>query len=142
MEPAKRGKIRDDAKIQPVNEAALGPLPTASQGEDTGEEEEEETPRRRRSERNARSLQAVTVGTTTPSSAQVAMEQQEYVVDKIVTHREEGDGTFSYLVKWYWYSEDQNTWEPITNLRRSMIERYYLRRQIQCPEDLDLAMEG
>ena len=106
------------------------------------QEDEEDVVRVRRSSRIANALQAIAGGTTGQPSGQAPSEQDEYVVDKIVNHREEGDGTLSYLVKWYGYASDQNTWEQITNLRRSMIERYFRRKKMQCPEDLDLAIEG
>ena len=135
-------ETRDEIRVTPVDEAILAPHPNASHDEATVNGDDEETPRIKRSERIAQLPRANDTRTAGSLATRSQEEQQEYVVDKIVAHREEGDGTFSYLVKWYGYSTDQNTWEPITNLRRSMIERYCRKRRIQCPEDLDLAIEG
>eukprot|EP00171_Calliarthron_tuberculosum_P023499 IDg23499t1 len=49
-------------------------------------------------------------------------EHEFYVVDSIVNHRQEHDaptGHLQYLVKWFGFQD--RTWEPIGNLRRSMI---------------------
>ena len=36
----------------------------------------------------------------------------EYLVEAVREHRKEKDGTLSFLIKWYGYSEDENTWAP------------------------------
>lgn len=47
----------------------------------------------------------------------VNLEQENYfIVEKILEKKKVGKKT-TYLVKWEGYSEDQNTWEPVSNLR-------------------------
>jgi hypothetical protein len=41
-------------------------------------------------------------------------EEPEYVFDKIVGLRKADDGTWLYIVRWYGYSRDDKTWEPLT----------------------------
>lgn len=49
------------------------------------------------------------------TSAEEDNEDEEYVVERIVDKKTEKGKTF-YLLKWKGYEEDQNTWEPETNL--------------------------
>merc|ERR1711994_793702 len=48
-----------------------------------------------------------------------------YSVEKIVDKRKGKNGTTEYLVKWKGYSEKQNTWEPVKNIKyKDMIESF------------------
>ncbi|CAG8499545.1 9693_t:CDS:2 [Acaulospora colombiana] len=39
-----------------------------------------------------------------------------YPVDYIVDHRYTDDNHIQYLIKWKYYGEDENTWEPVNNM--------------------------
>eukprot|EP00171_Calliarthron_tuberculosum_P007282 IDg7282t1 len=65
-----------------------------------------------------------------------------YIVDKIVEYIQNPDlleGYFLYKFKWYGYPEP--TWEPTTNLRRSMVLQYHRREKLPSPYNLDESME-
>jgi transposase InsO family protein len=51
--------------------------------------------------------------------------QDEWEVEKIITHRKKGRG-IEYLVKWSGYPESESTWEPTTNLTncRQLVREY------------------
>jgi len=45
--------------------------------------------------------------------------EEEYEVERIVRHKNQPDGSVSYLVKWYGYPEDQSTWQTAEDLTNS-----------------------
>lgn len=49
--------------------------------------------------------------------------EEEYIVEKILDRRCSDVGEIEYYIKWQGYPDDDNTWEPVCNL--------------QCPELLD-----
>ncbi len=54
------------------------------------------------------------------------MSEEEYVVEKIVDKRTLKNGIVEYKVKWEGYSEEECTWEPLSNLEHlsEMIEEF------------------
>ena len=42
---------------------------------------------------------------------QLLENENEYVVEKLLSVRERDDGDFKFLTKWECYTQDQNTWE-------------------------------
>ena len=126
----------------PVNDAALELHRNGTSDSHATEENDEGAPLTSRSARIASNSRGIEGETTMPSATQTPVEQSEYVVDKIVNHRTEDDGKLTNFVKWYGYPSSKITWEPITNLRHSMITQYFRRKRMQCSEDLNLAMEG
>mgnify|MGYP003481424530 FL=1 len=40
------------------------------------------------------------------------------------------DGTLRYLVRWYGYGRDADTWEPAHHLPESAIRRYHRRTRL------------
>jgi len=60
------------------------------------------------------------------SDIEIADESETtYTVEKIVDKRKGKNGTTEYLVKWKGYSEKQNTWEPVKNIKcKDMIESF------------------
>ena len=45
-----------------------------------------------------------------------------YDVEAVVGYRQNGDGSVDYLIKWKGYSEEENTWEPESNLNAGSLE--------------------
>ena len=131
----------DDVRTIPIAEAVLRPSPTGPSDDDSppGLAEDNTQPRRSARLQEPRSA-AREVSDTTTSAA--PNDTAQFVVGKIVRQRQEADGSLSYLVKWTGFPSEQNTWEPIGNLRRSMIVRYCQRKNLQCPTDIEQAMEG
>lgn len=53
------------------------------------------------------------------------MDEEEYVVEKIINHRFTEDGRKEYFLKWKGYPDEDNTWEPSNNLNcKSLINAY------------------
>ena len=50
------------------------------------------------------------------------------MVDNIVDHGVDGEGIMRVKVRWYGFTEKEDTWEPVTNLPRHFL-RLYARRQ-------------
>jgi len=57
-------------------------------------------------------------------------EEEEYIVEKILDKRIEEKKIAYYLIKWKGYGDEENTWEPKSNLSSEMIKEYE-KRQIQ-----------
>ena len=73
----------------------------------------------------------------------------EYVIDRIITHEvadgsepEYEAGTTYYRVRWLGFDRWDDTWEPITHLPRSAVQRYYRRIKQPLPADIQNAMVG
>ena len=47
-----------------------------------------------------------------------------YEVEQILDHRQESDGSVTYLIKWQGYSVKHNSWEPQENLNDDLIDDY------------------
>ncbi|EPZ31474.1 Chromo domain-containing protein [Rozella allomycis CSF55] len=62
------------------------------------------------------------------------LEEDEYFVDKIVDYKFE-DGGFKYRVRWYGYSEADDTWEPATNLSAELREEFWARVKAEKGEE-------
>ena len=58
---------------------------------------------------------------------------REYIVNKIVSHRELANGTVEYLVNWAGYSSSENTWEPY---------RSFVRRDGSLTEQLQVYLKS
>ena len=55
-----------------------------------------------------------------------------YIVEKILDKRIEERKMVYYLIKWKGYGDEDNTWEPKSNLSPEMIKEYEKeKRQIQ-----------
>eukprot|EP00111_Clytia_hemisphaerica_P012925 TCONS_00037964-protein len=50
--------------------------------------------------------------------------EDQYVVDKIVSHKKNGRG-FKYLIRWKGYEESDDTWEPSKNVHSQLIKEYW-----------------
>jgi transposase InsO family protein len=74
---------------------------------------------------------------------------REYVLNRIVSH-EVADGTEPeypagitlYRVRWYGFGPWDDTWEPIHHLPRSHVQRYYKKKKLPLPPDIDKALQG
>ena len=55
-------------------------------------------------------------------------EEEEYVVEKIITHRWTKFGRKEYYLKWKGYGEEYNTWEPVENLHCEQLINDYVSR--------------
>ena len=54
-----------------------------------------------------------TLKNTVPATTE---EEEFYTVEKILDKRKKGKRV-TYLVKWQGYSDEDNTWEPVSNLK-------------------------
>ncbi|XP_054159060.1 chromobox protein homolog 1-like [Oppia nitens] len=70
-------------------------------------------------------------------------EEEEYDVEDIVAKRING-GVIEYLVKWYNYPSEQNTWEPIDNLEGSqeIINEYEVKHSGESVPEVDAIEPG
>lgn len=59
------------------------------------------------------------------AEAEESSDEDFFSVEKILDKRVKGKRV-QYLVKWEGYSEDQNTWEPLSNLRnvKDLVQEY------------------
>jgi Chromo (CHRromatin Organisation MOdifier) domain len=48
-------------------------------------------------------------------------------MDKIVGLRKTDDGTWRYLVRWYGYTREDDTWDPAAHISDNVIRRYHRR---------------
>jgi len=79
-------------------------------------------------------------GRRSPTPVPVDLEQQEYVIEKIMTMEIIG-GQVKYLVSWKRYGPDEDTWERYENLKEGgehVVRQYHLNnaRKPRDPEGL------
>lgn len=57
----------------------------------------------------------------------------EYIVEKILDHRKKGKGKndYEFYVKWEGFSDEENSWEPYSNLKEVVALSDYL---VEHPE--------
>jgi len=56
-------------------------------------------------------------------------EEEEYVVEQILSHRVTRKGKLEYYLKWKGFSDADNTWEPAENLNcKDLVEAYEAQR--------------
>ena len=64
----------------------------------------------------------------------------DYVVSKIVKHRQTTDGNMEFLVRWKGFSRAHDTWEPTENLSCTRLLRsYFNQRRMPIPHSMALA---
>ena len=74
----------------------------------------------------------------------------EYVIDKVVDHiinEDEGHphakhGDMLYKVRWFGYTPEDDTFEPVHHLPRSQVLSYHRRKQMPVPSNIAKAMLG
>ena len=49
-------------------------------------------------------------------------EEKEYTVDKVIDKRISKYGNIEYLLKWKGYGNEDNTWEPKSNLHPALVQ--------------------
>ena len=65
----------------------------------------------------------------------------EYVIEKIIDHGYQ-DEELLLQVKWYGYETKDATWEPIEQLPRSAVVRYFRRKKLPLPPQVARAQAG
>jgi hypothetical protein len=70
-----------------------------------------------------------------PEIVSTDVNQPEYVMEKIVGARQLPDGSLRYLVRWYRYSREDDTWEPAAHLPKNFLRKYYLRTVLPLPNN-------
>ncbi|CAL4119332.1 unnamed protein product, partial [Meganyctiphanes norvegica] len=69
-----------------------------------------------------------------PSSKMKGLNRKELEIEKILDHREAGGGDTVYLVKWFGYHDNYNSWEELSSLgpdAADHIEHYWARKEAQ-----------
>jgi hypothetical protein len=66
-------------------------------------------------------------------------EMEEYVIDHLVSHRRDEQGTIQIRVRWFGYDYSSDTWDPVLHLPREMLQRYVKRRKLK-PTDFGLQL--
>lgn len=64
-------------------------------------------------------------------------DRAEYTIEKICNHNPQGDGTNKYILRNYYYVEDEDSLEPIGNFYGSKVEQYFRRKWLEQPEYLN-----
>ncbi len=85
-----------------------------------------------------------------PLEEPTGVEDQEYVMERIISHRKNTDpnhstakvGEMTYRVRWYGFPPEEDTYEPIRNLPHNKVVSYYKRKKLPLPGDIDQAMDG
>lgn len=67
---------------------------------------------------------------------------QEFVLESIVSHMAGPDGKRYYRIRWYGYTPEEDTYEPIEHIPRSKVIAYYRRKRLALPPDLDCSQVG
>jgi Chromo (CHRromatin Organisation MOdifier) domain len=57
---------------------------------------------------------------------------EEYVIDRLVSHRVTEDGQMLLRVRWFGYDSHQDTWEPAIGLPAELVRRYARRRRLSA----------
>ena len=84
------------------------------------------------------------------SSPSVVVDTEEFVIDKVVDHKLNKNrrhkfanvGEPLFLVRWYGYEPDQDTWKPVRHLPHSKIIQYFKRADIHKLANIDHAIDG
>ena len=71
-----------------------------------------------------------------------AIDEEEYVVDHVVAHRDDDDGKLVFRVRWYGYTPEEDTEEPISHVRRSHVIFYCRRKGLNVPDSITRARQG
>ena len=71
-----------------------------------------------------------------------AIDDEEYVVDHVVAHRYDDGGKLVFRVRWYGYTPEEDTEEPISHLRRSHVIFYCRRKGLKVPYSITRARQG
>jgi len=134
----------------------LGPLNPDAAAQDT--DDDRETPERttsvRRSHRLAAShpppaAQAVpgasaSAAAASDSDATLSRRPQRkdlYVLDKLLDHNVV-DGELKLLCRWHDCPPSEDSWEPLRNLRRSQVVRYYRQRRLPLPPGMHQCLDS
>ena len=65
-----------------------------------------------------------------------------YTIHRILEHENLHDGRNAYRVRWYGYSAEEDTWEPIHHLPRNKVLQYCRSKGLPIPEDINDADES
>lgn len=66
----------------------------------------------------------------------------DYIVDRVIAHRYDGKGLLVFRVRWYGYTPEDDTENPITHLRRSHVICYCKRKELKIPDSINRARQG
>ena len=64
-------------------------------------------------------------------------ELEEFVVERIVSHRKDDSGRMYLRIRWFGYGPEADTWEPVFHVPNEMIQRYVRRRKLD-PSDFSV----
>jgi hypothetical protein len=55
----------------------------------------------------------------------------EFVIERLISHGEAEDGKKLIRVRWAGYSNNDDTWEPAENIPHQLIRRYAKRKKVE-----------
>jgi hypothetical protein len=57
----------------------------------------------------------------------------EYFIEKIAGARKQANGSQLYRIRWYGSSKEDDTWEPVDHLPRTIVRRHHKRTGLPVP---------
>ncbi|RHZ80602.1 hypothetical protein Glove_134g224 [Diversispora epigaea] len=61
--------------------------------------------------------------------ANTSLDEDEYIVEKIISHRRKLNGEFQYFLKWKGYPDEESSWENESNIySKELIQEYWNKR--------------
>ena len=66
----------------------------------------------------------------------------DYVVESIVDHGYADDGGLLVRIRWYGYTDADDTWQPCSDVPRSHLLRYFKRQRLPLPKQVQEAQTG
>ena len=57
------------------------------------------------------------------------LEDNEYLVKKILKHRNNSKHGLQYLIRWEGYSSSHDSWEPASNLNAELVAKYHIKKK-------------
>jgi Chromo (CHRromatin Organisation MOdifier) domain len=61
-------------------------------------------------------------------------QEAKFLLERIVGARQMSDGKLLYLIRWYGYGRDDDTWLPVEYLPKRIVRRYHRRTHIPYPQ--------
>jgi Chromo (CHRromatin Organisation MOdifier) domain len=67
---------------------------------------------------------------TAQPTADKTLSSGEFVIDRLISHAQADDGSWLIRVRWAGFESSEDTWEPASNLPKTLVNRYCNRRKV------------